>query len=435
MKRKIRAFRCFLICVLLVPLLSGCWDRLDPENIAFVMAIGVDPGPRNDFLFTFALAGPKTTNGGIGGRSLNSSSDQNDSISVFTVEGSNIASAMTASQAFVARRLTFIHAKAFILGEDMARKGVIELMSEVVRNRQIRRTLDMITTRGSAQTYIRNIRPTTEQDINLWFELETDPNNMGAALPKKSRFHNFILDIESKGGGAVTILSAPRPDIRKGRSNLTYPREHASGDSRQLTIGDEYAGSIRRAGEVPVEFYGSAVYQGSKLAGFLNGSETKVLNMLRGQFLTTPWDFPDPADPQLNLTLNVSAQKQTRLEVQRNQDQIKATFHVSMEGDLMSVQTTANYTVPAETKKLERAIEQLMKQKSINLLQKTLHTWEVDCFYISNQLKSTFRTLQEWNDFDWKNHVKDTQFYVDISFKLRRHGDQVGPAIEGDQMK
>ncbi|MGO4781357.1 hypothetical protein AB4084_38315, partial [Lysobacter sp. 2RAB21] len=86
------------------------------------------------------------------------------------------------SQSFIARKLTLIHSKVFIFGETIARKGIMPILSEVVRNREFRRTMYVLTSHGKAETFIKNIMPTTETDISLWFELELDPNDMGSVI-------------------------------------------------------------------------------------------------------------------------------------------------------------------------------------------------------------------------------------------------------------
>lgn len=430
MKSMVRTLKMMLILALSVPLLSGCWDRVDPENMAFIVAIGVDPGPKNDYLFTFALAVPKPVNASGGG---SQSPTNKKLITVYTVESSNIASALVASQSFIARRLTLIHAKAFIFGESIARKGLMPILSEVVRNREFRRSMYVMTTRGDAETFIQNILPTTETDISLWIELELDPNDMGSLIPIKSRFNDFILDIESAGTGAITIQASPRLDIRKGLSQMpSEGSDSSSSGTSQPIIGKQHAGKIRRYGEIPLEFYGSAIYKGSKLAGFLDGSETLILNMLTGSFKKSIWDFPDPSDSSLNISMIVSPEKQTRMHVQRKNDKVHIAFDIDMEGDLVSVQSKVDFTKPENTKRLERLVQKQLLEQSNQLISKLLHKWESDCFRINNYLKSTFSTLKEWEDFNWREHIKDVEYEANISFKMRRYGDQVGPAIEGD---
>ncbi|WP_312474069.1 Ger(x)C family spore germination protein [Neobacillus sp.] len=428
MKRIQQTLKIFLALLLCIPFLSGCWDRLDPENMAFIVAVGVDPGPKNDYLFTFAIAVPKPlgvsgpSSGGIGHKT----------IVTHTVEGSNIISALLASQSFIARRLTLTHSKVFILGEDLARKGVMPVLGEVVRSREFRRSFYVMTTRGKAETYIHNIIPTTETDISLWFELELDPNNMGAVLPRESRFHNFIIDMEKPGTGAISIQTAPRPDIRKGTAS--FPSGDENSEAKQSPIANQNAGKIRRTGDTPVEFFGSAVYKSDKLRGFLTGAESRILNMLRGEYTRTTWDIPDPSNNKLNLTIDMKAQTKSEMKIKRKKDKVLVAFRVAMEGDLISVQSQVDFTKPKNRKKLEQAVQKQLEEQSKKVLDKTLHKWKVDCFHINNRVKSTFSTLKEWDAYKWEDHVKDVEYKLEITFKMRGHGDQVGPAIGGNKI-
>ncbi|WP_158602237.1 Ger(x)C family spore germination protein [Cohnella endophytica] len=417
------------------PLLTGCWDRLDPENMAFIMAIGVDQGPRNDYIYTFAVAMPKSSSGAAGGGGGGSNDSSQKIVDVFSVEGDNLAATLLASQSFVARRLTLIHSKVFVLGEGIARQGVMPVLSEVVRNDEFRRTVNILTTKGQANAFIQHIKPKMEKDINLWFELELDPHNIGAVTPRNSRFHDFIADMEQPGTGGMTILSAASPDVDKGKGNISDGEDSSESESEPPITGDQYAGSLRRSGEVPVDFFGSAVYKGQKLAGFLTGAETKTLNMLRGEFEKTIWEFRDPSDPKYNLSINMNSQKKARMNLKRTKDQIRVTFHVQMEGDLMGSLSTVDYTQPENRKKLERSIENQMQDRASDLLDKTLYKWESDCFHIGNRLRANFPTLQKWYAYKWREHIKETKYELDIRFRMRRHGDQVGPAVEGDKLK
>lgn len=423
--------RCVLL-LLVVPMLSGCWDRLDPENMAFIMAIGVDPGPNNDYIYTFALAMPKS-NGGMNGGEKSSSGD-NPIVSIFTEEGASLSAALLTSQSFIARRLTLIHSKAFILGDGVARQGIMPILGEVVRNEEFRRTVKVVTARGSAETYIKNIKPKMENDIDLWFELEMDPHNIGAITPKNSRFHDFIMDIEQPGTGGTTILSAAHPEVDKGGNNQEMGEASSDTKDAQMIASDKYAGDLPRTGETPIDIFGSAVYKGQKMVGYLTAQETTILNILRGEFENTVMEFHDPFDSKHNLTFNVNADKKTVFKLKRNADQINVTFIVRMEGELSGSMSNVDYTIPKNTIILEEAVEDQLSQQASKLLDKTLYNWNVDCFHIGNRLRASFPTLQEWYGYKWRDHIKDTKYKVSIKFTMRKHGDQVGPAVEGDEM-
>ncbi|MEJ9218636.1 Ger(x)C family spore germination protein [Paenibacillus glucanolyticus] len=434
MKLMRRIIHCLLIPAICIPMLTGCWDRLDPENMAFIMAIGVDTGPKNDYIYTFAVAMPKASSGATASSVSGSDQSSNKVVTIFSEEGANLSAALLTSQSFVARRLTLIHSKALVLGEELARQGILPVVGEVVRNTEFRRNVNILTTKGRAQEYMHYIKPKMENDINLWFELELDPHNIGAITPKQARFHDFILDMEQPGNGATSILTAVRPDIDKGSENLHDGESANNSNTSQPLVSEHKAGDLPRAGEVPIDFFGTAVYKGQKLRGFLNGMETKTLNMLRGQFEKTVWEFRDPSDPKLDISINMGTLTNKVMHAQRFDDHIQITFNITMEGDLLSSVSDVDYTQSENTKKLETSIEEQLKERASKLLNKMLYKWEVDCFHIGNQIRGSFPTLQDWYAYKWRDHIHTAKYDLNIQFKMRTFGDQVGPVIEGDQM-
>ncbi|MDA8235641.1 MAG: hypothetical protein M0Z31_12735 [Clostridia bacterium] len=60
-----RILASLLILLLLTSFLSGCWDRRELEEQAFVLTIGIDKGPiPSSFLWTFQIAVPRQLAGG-----------------------------------------------------------------------------------------------------------------------------------------------------------------------------------------------------------------------------------------------------------------------------------------------------------------------------------------------------------------------------------
>ena len=69
-----KVIRLMLICIISVPLLTGCWDRSEINDIAFVVATGVDKGAKDKFLYSVQVPLPSSmggagSSGGGGGTS------------------------------------------------------------------------------------------------------------------------------------------------------------------------------------------------------------------------------------------------------------------------------------------------------------------------------------------------------------------------------
>ncbi|NLG79633.1 MAG: Ger(x)C family spore germination protein, partial [Firmicutes bacterium] len=55
-----------LLFLVTVVCASGCWDRTEVDDLAFIMAIGLDEAPNDQVYVTFHIAVPRAVAGGGG---------------------------------------------------------------------------------------------------------------------------------------------------------------------------------------------------------------------------------------------------------------------------------------------------------------------------------------------------------------------------------
>lgn len=416
------------VALLLLPgvlMMSGCWDRRDPDKMAWVTAIGVDRGPRNDFLFTFQIPGPQPSGGGGGaGRGRT----QGAAIDVFAVEAPDIVTGMDTSQSFVARRIDLSQAKALIIGEQVSREGVEAITGAGTRFEQFRRNMTVMVARGSAYDFLRKAVPRLETNSARWFELIALTQAQTGIVPQ-TRLHDFVIEAETMGVGARAALVATRPDIAAGTADLTPGGRGESESRTPPPAGSATAGDVRRLQELPVEFMGLAVFKGTRLAGYLTGDESRFVSMLRGEFRQAAMAFVDPADPTRRVALRIKPHRHPQLKVRRSGQRVEAHFVVSLDAELISVQTPVDYIRTDKGDQLEAAVSRQLQERIANLLRKTLHDWGTDLYHITNSLRPTFATLDQWEAFDWGHRVVRTVYSIEVSVQLRRYGLQMEQAI------
>lgn len=418
-----------LLMLPLMQLLTGCWDRRDPERVAWVTAIGVDKGPRNDYIFSFQVpqagGGPGRPGGAGGGTPP--SGPEGALAEVFAIEAPDIITALDASQSFVARRVVLTHAKAVIVGDEVARTNVTPIIGAATRFQEFRRNMMIMVARGTAYEFLRMAQPRMEASTARWFELLMMTQAEAGIIPM-SRIHEFVLEKETPGVGAVATLVAARPDIAAGTASLDAGGQERT-EGTPPTAGSVSAGEVRRLRELPVEVMGAAVFKGSKVAGYLTGDESRLVSMLRGDMKRAAMAFIDPAEPERRVVFRLKPQAQTKLRVTRSGNRVHGDFTVNLEGDLVTVQSQTNYTVPENQARLEAAVSGELKRRMEAVLDKTLHQWGTDLYYIANHVRGTLSTIDEWERFDWGEKVFQTTYSVHVQFRMRRHGMQTEPAL------
>lgn len=152
-QKKILKRRLLLVILLIVTLLflPGCGGKREVEELIFVMGIGIDLGKKEGtYLVTMQMAEP--TIGGGGAAEL-----KNTTISVETPSLSFVTEKI--NEAFDKQPFPGT-AKIIVIGEELARSGINEVLDYLQRFYQYRRTAYLLIARGEAkdilETKVRN---------------------------------------------------------------------------------------------------------------------------------------------------------------------------------------------------------------------------------------------------------------------------------------
>jgi len=140
-----------LVAILLVLLLSGCWDRMEVNDIAFVMGTAVD---KEDDLYRvsvqFALPGKLgnvATRGGGGGQKV---------WAVDTITGRTLREANQKQQKSLSRQMNFSHRRVFVASEEVSREGLESVVDILARLPQNRMTALIGVSKGKAVEILDN---------------------------------------------------------------------------------------------------------------------------------------------------------------------------------------------------------------------------------------------------------------------------------------
>ena len=133
-------------------LLSGCWDRVEINDLAIVTAAAIDKKDSNHFELTVQVFLPKALSSG-GGQSGGGSSA--GAITIVTSEkGINLADALSRLQGSLPRRVFWGQCKVFIFGEEVAKEGIQKHMDFLLRHPQIRERAYLFVGEGKAKQYL-----------------------------------------------------------------------------------------------------------------------------------------------------------------------------------------------------------------------------------------------------------------------------------------
>ncbi|WP_272038538.1 Ger(x)C family spore germination protein [Paenibacillus sp. JJ-100] len=150
-------YKAVIALILCTSLLSGCWDREEINDIAFVIGIAVDKEEDNyRASLQIALPGQSGSTGSEGGGG-GTSGDK--SWFLLSNTARTLRETSLAGQKSLSRRIYYAHRRTILIGEELAREGVASMLDLLTRYPLNRLSALPVVTRGDAYKVIDTDAP------------------------------------------------------------------------------------------------------------------------------------------------------------------------------------------------------------------------------------------------------------------------------------
>lgn len=251
-------FIIFIACVV-----GGCWSSKEIDEIAFIVAMAIDKAPGEDGLYiTFRVANPSALVGGEAGGTVGGAQGQETSLAV-GIQAESIPEALDTLRSQVPRRPFLSHMQGLFIGEELAKEGLAVVIDFLERHPEVRRTTEVIITRdSSAAEYFTAVQPklVTPSGIAVGGVLEQVSESGHAPVITLGEFSDAMGNSRKSALATTVKLTAPVDPFDKQRS----PEDAAPTEGR---------------------YEGTALFQGDRLVGYLDGHESRSLLMVRNELV------------------------------------------------------------------------------------------------------------------------------------------------------
>lgn len=403
----------FLLAGLLV--ISGCWGYHEIDETAHVLLLGVDKGKENGLTVTALIAVPRRMGGGGGGGAVGGGGGggggQKPSV-IVAVECRTIFTGLEMINSVIERRATLNHLKAVIFSEEIAKEGLDIYLDGLMRYPEFRRTVFIAVCRKSARELLEKFQPLMEANPAKYVELYMGTQRYVGFIPF-NQVHHFYADMKSKSIQPVCVLIGLERKTGAESEQKNRPRSE----------GHFLAGQLPRKGGNKTELIGSAVFRGGKMAGTINGSETVILNMLRGWFKETIYALPDPQSPARFIVFRLLAERKPQIKVRFKAEGIPViSVRVPLDGEMISLQSGINYEEPGRLPVLQREINRRLESETRQLIRKTQEEFRADIFGFGFQARRLAATYPEWQQMNWPELYPEAEVHVTFDVEIRRIG-------------
>jgi spore germination protein KC len=359
-----------LLILPLIFVLTGCWDANEINELGFVLSVAVDKAD-DGYKVTAQIAKPDTYSKTPTG----SSTQKEKPFWVVSSTGKTIFEAIRNMAAISPRRIFWAHIKVIIIGEELARSDITDLLDFFTRNPELRLRTLIAVTPGEAGKLLEII-PIMEKDLATYLEMIIENRNL-TGKGYRIMLKNFLEKYLEPNGNPV----ASRIMLSKTIDNPV------------------------------IELNGSAVFNKNKMVGWLDGTETRGLLWTEGKVRSTIMVINCPKDGK-PVTIEVKHGKTSfKSSIENEVPYFKISVKAS--GNLVEQGCTTDFNDPPVLKELESVLESAIKDDIRSVLAATLK-YKTDFIGLNDALHRQHK--EDWQRLskNWPEVLSKLKFSIDV---------------------
>lgn len=398
-KQSIGRISFIILMAVLLALLPGCWSKKELNELAIVMAMGIDyDNEKSNYEVSIQVMKSSEI-----GKSEGLASGGSSVITYKTV-GKTIPEALQRMLSVAPRVPYLSHVRVIIFGESLARSGISDTLDFFSRNQQLRTDFFMLVSKGGKASEILDVVTSFEN------------------IPANS-LYSSILSSEKKWAvtGKVTHQQFITQMERQG-SNPVLPGVQVVGNKE---IGESAANKKRVVPFALLKHVGLAVFKRDKLVGWLGEPLSKSTNYALNQVHTTSGYIDGPEGGVVGFEV-----KRTKsvIKVKLGDNNIpEFTIKMKMETDLNSVQSTVNLEKAETAEWINRKIEQKLNEYMTRDLVMIQQKYGTDVFGFGEALHRKYPKLWKQERDHWDELFKQCKITVSSKVAVRRIGSIIQP--------
>ncbi|WP_162848470.1 Ger(x)C family spore germination protein [Paenibacillus nanensis] len=372
----LRKIMTLLLCASFTLLTTGCWDRIEVNDLAIVTAAGFDLTENNQIRLSVQIFSP-----GNPSQSGSSMGEQQQGMPKALVEsavGKDTADAAASLQELLSRNLFWGHADVFIISERLARHGITEPLDYLSRHPQPRERTNLYVSRGSPE------------EILQW-----QP------------------DIERNSGEMLREMAVIQTGL-----NITLLETMVSLSEEAHTALIPIVGMKKSGNKQSPALLGSAAFHGLKMKQTYSVKATRGLLWLRDEIneATITSRINDEGYASINIF-----KSRSKITPVIHNGKWKIKLHLEAAGNLTENSTTLNAQSPEDIKKIENAFTALLQQR-IEKAVKLAKESQTDVLGFAEAFHQKYPS--EWlsDKADWGELLRDVEVEYHIKLRIRRTG-------------
>ena len=395
MKNIIRNILIFIVIIIFILAFSHSYSSLNIDNLAYVLAIGIDSTDDNNLQVSFQFSTPVSIESG----------EKSDPI-INTVISSSISNAINMINGYFGTPISMSHCKVIIFSEELAQKGISDEVYTLINDTQVTPAANIVISKCDAKYYLEQTKPELKNLISKYYETFTTSSKYTGFIPDAT-IGDFFNDLTSQTREPYAILGGVNSESRNENSKTSQ------------TESDLKANTSSISGKNGSEDFGIAVFRGDKIVGELTALETVCfLNMKNNidRFLVS---IPDPENSNNLLDIYISPSNSTSIKVDTSNSTPYVEINCNFSGRIYSMSENSKYLSPEILNQISKSCDSYLESIFTEYLYKTSKDFNSDINSIGTYALKNFFSTKDFEKYSWLNNYKNSFFKVNVNSSIK----------------
>jgi len=368
----------YLFLILGIPLLiTGCWDRKELEGRAIVTLVALDKGENNDIKFSVQIArtaNPQESSSG-------GSSESERASVIMSSTGETVFDAVRNLILKSGRKLYYPHNTALILGNEIAKEGILPVLDLFNRDPEMRPLTWVLVTSGEAADILKAQSTLESLTAN---QLDTLLKDFGA----------------SSKTVATSLLDTMK--------QLAYDSPGAVLSNIELDPNSP---------KKTLLLNGAAVFQRDKLIGRLDPIETRGYLWTQGKVKSGIIIIPCPGEENNKISMEIK-KADRKIESDISDGKLKFTITVNIESRLGDQACLTDLGNPEKLMELKKSQGEVIEKEIRSIIDKAQEKYGTDILGFGTALSRKFP--QEWQEIEenWAEEFPKAEVDIVVNSKI-----------------
>lgn len=378
-----------LITIILIPILTGCWNRRELNELALVVAMSIDKSG-NQYSISAQVVDP-------GEVSVSARGGGRAPVTTYDEKGKHLFEAVRRMTTVSPRKLYWSHLQMLVISEEVAKDGLNNILDFFTRDNEFRKDFYIVVSKNiQAKEILRNLTSIEKIPAHkMRSSLETSERAWAPTVA--IQLDELISALTSDGINPI----------------LTGISIHGNGPKGESVENVQRIQPFAR-----LKYKNIAVFKKDKLIGWLNENESKGYNYIMNNVRSTVGHIP--CEKKGELVVEIIRSK-TKIKGKVVNGKPKIDISLSSEANIGEVSCHVDLTKPDAITQLEKNTDKVNVDTIKNSINKAKELG-VDVFGFGEVIHRTDPKAWKSLKNNWDEEFVQVPVTIHSEFKIRRTG-------------